>query len=499
MYKIPFLILLALLLGCSTTVMPTPTLIFEPTTRPGTDAPVSTEIPPRTRRPRSTRTPVPTQLYTATETPVPTSPSQADKQATIQARATASPFPTASTVLVQRGSPAIVTAQRDGLTMRVELAQDNFLAGEGGRAIVTLENNGPETLMFTGGADSVSQLVLLDERGHEPAPFPWQHPSMPGMPRLAELKPGSIYTETVLFQIPPHDQIGNHSLVLWADARFSRTSSANGNGPDNLWMPMQAGPLPLYIATPDASQNLHAQLVIDRSGWLLNVTDAQGQPMNPQWGYVETHVYDRQGSESGMGPLPKGVNGTVKQRWQEGAADVNASLALRVWAAVPGHVIATAMQIITGTQDMSRVFQQYKPDTQEFSSLDAAQAALGLPLARMQTLPANAFLENVRAEIYRYNSRQRSVTTQVYRFQNDARIELIQKNDSEKYSNAGWGDARYDAEARQLDVAGETGYLVRSYGWWVLNWKRGDVGFELRTPAEKISEAHLLEFARAVK
>ncbi|MCC7354539.1 MAG: hypothetical protein IT330_12395, partial [Anaerolineae bacterium] len=63
----------------------------------------------------------------------------------VAVRATASPFPTAGPPTVQPGQPARVFAQRGGLSLRLEVTKDTYLAGEGGRAEIALSNDGPET------------------------------------------------------------------------------------------------------------------------------------------------------------------------------------------------------------------------------------------------------------------------------------------------------------------------------------------------------------------
>lgn len=503
--KFFLLVLLAMCLcGCNNIVAlgptPTPTLIFEITPRSGTRETIPTQVPPaKTRRPRPTRTRPSASSNAGTATPVAEPTTYADAEATMRARATASPFPTAPPAQIQNGKPAVVTAQRGGLTMRVEIPQDTLLAGEGARAEITFSNDGPDSLFFSGGPDTLSQIVLLDERGHGPAAFPWQRMSMPGESRFMELKPGDTYTETVLFNLPPRDQIGEHRFDLWGAARFSRVARENGNGPDNLWLQIEAGALPLQIKLPEAADELRAELAMDYTGWFLRVTDAQGNAVNPTWGYMEMRVSNPKGTLSGTGPLKPGADGTWKQRWDADHATPDSSFALRVWAAAPNHTIVTATKIITGSGDVTRVFRDYKPETQEFSSLDAAQNALGVPLARVKNLPAHAMLENVRAEISRYDQQQRIDTHQLFRVDDDTWLELTQFNNTEKYESAGWGQARYETDAQQVDVAGAGGYLIRRLGWWVLNWKRGEVGFELRAPVEKFSETQLLEIARGVE
>lgn len=66
---------------------------------------------------------------------------------------------------------------------------------------------------------------------------------------------------------------------------------------------------------------------------------------------------------------------------------------------------------------------------------------------------------------------------------------------STTYESAGWGLARYDWEALREDVRGQAAYVVQRFGWWYLDWKVGDKGFELRTPTAELSLTDLLALA----
>ena len=96
---------------------------------------------------------------------------EAASQATIVARATASPFPTAGPPTIQTDQQVSATTQRDGLSFQVRLPKDTYLAGESGQAEITLRNDGPETVFVLGGCKHF-WLALLDEQGHEPLPWP---------------------------------------------------------------------------------------------------------------------------------------------------------------------------------------------------------------------------------------------------------------------------------------------------------------------------------------
>ena len=180
-----------------------------PATQASIAGPTATPAPP-------TPAPPPTIVLPdgsfATATPVTPDPVYATQEAAVQAtitaaqatsiaRATISPFPTAGPVTLQIGRPAIAATQRDGLSFEVRLPKDTYLAGEGGLADITLRNDSSETLVFQD-----ARVVLLDEQGHEPDPWPWSSMTFPGrFPRdgLGRLVPGGEVTRTLRFQVPP--------------------------------------------------------------------------------------------------------------------------------------------------------------------------------------------------------------------------------------------------------------------------------------------------------
>jgi hypothetical protein len=88
---------------------------------------------------------------------------------------------------------------------------------------------------------------------------------------------------------------------------------------------------------------------------------------------------------------------------------------------------------------------------------------------------------------------------QSYRLPDDVWLELTQMVTAVQYASAGWGQARYAPEARPVTVGQATGYLVRQFGWWVLDWKEGDVGFELRAPVQAFSLEELLNVATGMR
>ncbi len=451
---------------------PTRTIVYAPTVAPPTPAPTLNVAP---------------DLRTPTMIP----PDMA--QATIAARATAAPFPTANEVAITPGQPARAIARRDGLSFSLELPKDNYLAGEGAQARLMLRNDGAETL-FIGVGHDLAQLILLDEQGHEPPPYPWYSPPRPGVPYLAPLAPGAVITSTMTFHAPPSEPASEHHYVLWAWTQFSRMAPENGNGPDNLWLHLESGPIPLHIAMPAPSQQLSAQLEADRRGWRVKVTDGRGRvPNNPMWGAMEAATYE---SFYG-GPLNENGEGQWSGTWPD-HIEGNETIA-RAWVSAPGYVTAIASVMVPGSRSGKTMFEAQPPPRNIFPSLDAARAAVNLPIAMPKPLPPGAVLDRVEVEDSTYDSNRRTFIWQVYRLAENHWLELTQMNWTEQFESAGWGQARFEAEAQQVTVSGATAYLVKQFDWWILDWKVGEVGFELHAPAQVISREQLLNIAQSVQ
>jgi hypothetical protein len=444
--------------------------------------------------------PVPTEAPAATSTPATPPPAyatqEAARQATIVARATASPFPTAGSATIRTGQPASATTQRDGLSLQVRLPKDTYLAGEGGQAKVTLRNEGPETVFIRGGL-TLFGLALLDERGHGPAPWPWSPMSLPAPPYLRRLEPGQVITETLNFQVPPVEQATGHTYVLWAVTRFSRPSPDRPDGPDNLWLHLETGPIPLQVTPPGPAQRLMAQLQADRDGWHLQVTDDAGDvPSGPLWGQLEATS-----PNAAMGGLPlrDSADGTWSAAWDEHMRRGDGQIIVRAWVAAPGYVTAAITQTVPGEGDARRMFGAESPMRQTFATLAAAQAALDFPLYRPGHLPAGAVLDKVQVETRADRDCRWTDISQIYRLLDGAWLELRQMVTTEHYASAGWGRARYEWEARLVTVGQTTGYVIQRFDWWVLDWKVGDVGFELQAPVSALSLENLLAIATAVQ
>jgi hypothetical protein len=456
-----------------------------------------TEAPPETSLPTSTIV-TPPSAY-ATQTCPERSRRDAARQATIAARATASPFPTAGPSTVQLGEPSVATARRDGLSLEVRLPKDTYLAGEGNRAEVTLRNGSPETVIVQCDREHSSWLVLLDDQGHELAPWPWTPMSGPGWNRCfgKELAPGQVLTDTLTLQIPTAPEGTGQVHALWVETRFSRSSPDTSQWSDNLWLHLAAGPIPLQIVLSSPAQRLVAELQADRKGWHLRVTGADGQsPPGPPWGFQEITSFN----SASAGPLHDSPDGTWSAAWRENEWDDESEICLRTWVAAPGYVTAVVTETVPGTGDARCMpWATEPPPRQTFPSLAAAQAALAYPLYRPGFLPAGAQLEEVRVETMPYEPQGWGDAGQSYRLSDGGRLELSQQATAEPYAGFGWGAARYDPEANVVAVGQATGYAIQRFGWWQLDWKCGDAGLELRAPVEALSLEELVAVAAGVK
>ncbi|MGA9351724.1 MAG: hypothetical protein WBW48_23385, partial [Anaerolineae bacterium] len=479
---------------------PTPTATPAVTAPPPTPTPVpptyTPPIPP-TYTP-APPTGVPTLVPAGTSTPVTPAAAyatqEAARQATVVARATASPFPTAGQATVRTGQPSIAITQRDGLFFQVRLPKDTYLAGEGGQAEAILRNEGPETVFVRGDGENLFLPVLLDEQGHEPIPWPWSLMRLPGIPLLpSRLDPGQVITETLNFQVPLEEQAAGHAHVLWAETHFSRPAPDRPDGWDNLWMHLETGPIPLQVMPPDPSQQLVAELEADRDGWRLRVTDTAGRvPPGPLWGFHEVVSF----GTASTGPLQDSADGTWSGAWGERVSQSDSQISMRAWVAAPGYVTAAITQTMPGAGDVRRWFGAWEPPTrQTFDSLETAQATLDFPLYRPGWLPTGTVLDGVQVETRTSGECRWTNVSQMYRLPDDTWLELIQMVTTDHYASAGWGQARYEPEARPVTVGENTGYAIQRFDWWVLDWRVGGVGFELRAPVPALSLDDLLSIA----
>ena len=457
-------------------------------------------VPVSTGPPAAAPTAVPMPTSTAAVPEGAYATQDADRRASILSRATASPFPTAVPVQVQTGQPSLATARRGGLSLEIRLPSDLYLAGEAGQAAVAVRNDGLEPLFVQSASPGLASLSLLDERGQPPDPWPWVPASFPGWRRTfpVELAPGQVLTDTAGFQVPPGISNGpGPGYLLWAEVRFSRPDPGTPRGPDNLWLPLEAGPIPLRIVQPGPSQHLVATLLADHEGWHLSVTDENGRvPPGPLRGYQEITSY---GSAT-AGPLRHSPGGQWSAAWHENEWDPASEICLRAWVAAPGYVTAVATATVPGTSAARCMALAHElPLRQGFSSIEAAQASLAYPLYRPSFLPAGARLEEVRVETTAHEPRGWGDAVLAYGLADGGWLELSQQATAEPYAGFGWGGARYETEARVVAVGGATGYAVQRAGAWLIDWKCGDFGLELRVPVAALSLDELVAIAAGVE
>jgi hypothetical protein len=240
-----------------------------------------------------------------------------------------------------------------------------------------------------------------------------------------------------------------------------------------------------------------AQLQADRNGWRLQVTDGAGDvPPGPLWGQLEA----ASSNAATARPLRDNADSIWSAAWDEHIRQGDGQIIVRAWVAAPGYVTAAVTQTVSGEGDARYFFGIPGPSTyQIFATLETAQAAVDFPVAHPGSLPAGAELTTVQVETIQYEGGQRTNITQVYRLSGGTWLELTQMVTTERRTSAGWGRARYEWEARSVTVGQSTGYVIQRFGWWVLDWKVGDVGFELQAPVAALSLENLLAIATAVQ
>ena len=313
----------------------------------------------------------------------------AAEQAAVIARATTAPFPTAGPVAIQAGQPSSATARRGGLTLQVRLPKSTYLSGETGWAEVTVSNDCPETL-FVNGGDDLGWTTLLDAQGREPPPWPWAPISVPSVRIYQQaLAPGQSVTGTLVFHV-----VGPApTYAFWTATQFSRPSPANTDGPDNIWLRLEAGPIPLTVLEHATGQQLLADLKVDATGWSLRVTDLSGHvPAGPLTGLLEASAADSSAVSYSSYPLPDNSAGTWSESWTDNHFGIGHTV-VRAWVGAPGYLTAIARQTF-GPGAVSTFFDTaLSPRTQTFDTVPAAQAALGIPLYRLGATPAGASLD----------------------------------------------------------------------------------------------------------
>jgi hypothetical protein len=161
-----------------------------------------------------------------------------------------------------------------------------LVAGATAPATLTLHNSGDEPLWITGDGKVMGWLQLLDERGNAPEPWPWTTVERPSGGYLIPIAPGETISTTLTLQTTPASVAVNHVYALWGATRFAR-GIPGVDGPDNLWLQLEAGPLPLTLVAPQPDQQLSATLVLDRDGYEIQARTSDGRQVDGAWGELE--------------------------------------------------------------------------------------------------------------------------------------------------------------------------------------------------------------------
>ena len=422
---------------------------------------------------------------------------QADYQATIEARATASPFPTALPMTLAQGQPSSARGQREGLILEVHLPKDSYIAGEGGLAELTIRNEGPETVFINGSGDDLASLELLDERGRRPDVWPLSFSRyMSRRPYLQKLAPGDVVSKTLQFQIPPPEQKPSSLLYFWVETRFSRPTLENPEGADNLWLRLEAGPIKLTITPPNSSNYLKVDWQFDRRGWHLSVNSPQGEiPSDRFWGEISV----ASPNSVCTGPLrgEQATPGEWAGAWKDCPLGEGQQVFAGGWIATEGHVTQEFSSILPGEGNAKEILglSASAQKREDLSSVKDAQAAVDFPIFALAPLVSGSTLENVHIEKCCGKDITSTSVEQQVKLPDESWMALTETV-SPAYANAGWGVARYEWEALQADVHGQTSYAIQRFGWWYLDWKIGDITLEMRAPTAELSLTELLRIAR---
>jgi hypothetical protein len=269
-------------------------------------------------------------------------PSPTPTALSIVATASRPALPTRTTVVDQgtataAATPSVSTARQGDLLLELSLDKSTFVAGEGGRGVVTARNVGATPASVFGGCDWASLQVF--DGAERPLPPPWAEIaiSCPGMFRT--IRPGEALGITLWFALPPADgaTVGPYTL----QARTSPTITGPGNVTTN-GTPLVTPPLAVDVTAPTPAQRLRATLLADRAGWRLTVTDQAGRvPPTPHWGFVDAgapHTVTR-------GPLGDAPDGCWAGGWGEAFRDdAGVAIVVHIWLAVPGYVLVAVSQ-----------------------------------------------------------------------------------------------------------------------------------------------------------
>jgi hypothetical protein len=262
--------------------------------------------------------------------------------------------------------------------LEARLAKDDYLAGESGRAEITVRNEGKQPL-FVGGPS----LRLTDEQGKPAPPSYLQYPPAydPPPPGERHIQPRGSFTSTIPFELPPAEQVAGHHYSLSLAADFSRAGLKKDRS-DNISMDLGLGPLPLKVSTPGPGQYLKASLQADAGGYTLTLTNELGRRVvGPAWGASQIsspHVV-------AVGPMPNSPDGTWSGRWDPSLLESGRPLLFQAWVAAPGYVATSISKTVTISEGVE-VLGWVEPGVaneqiQTFHSVEDARAALGdLPL-----------------------------------------------------------------------------------------------------------------------
>lgn len=431
-------------------------------------------------------------------------------QGTIVALATSSPYPTAEPPLVQGAPQPVSVVRRGGLTVQLQLEGSNYLAGENGRATVVMTNTSRDQLYVQGAV-----VQLLDET--DQAALPW--PTVPGTtggwdvgsrpPDFAErmLREGQSITSTLTFQVPAWNTTAGHQhrYRVVASTTLCRTNPQHPDQPDNVWIPLDLAALPIQVGQAPGLKILKLNLEADRAGYRLEATDGEGHKLDsPTWGGMQA-VF---GNGSTGGLLHDSAIGAWSVQWPPDLMPNNRPVMVRAWVGARGYVAAVATVTLPGeggAEDLGWVEGGAAgPQHNTYASLDDAQKNprnASYVIMSPAKLSEGTSLDRVEVDLHGGEQgvyRSVVAATQYYRTAGGRWMLLTQRWGGPPDANEGEDLARHDPAASAVRVGNADGYLLEHKEWLVLDWKAGDVAYELAAPAQEISPATLLDTAASV-
>jgi hypothetical protein len=313
---------------------------------------------------------------------------------------------------------------------------------------------------------------------------------------LQELAPGDVLSKSLQFQIPPPKQKPSSLLYFWVETRFSRPAVDNPQGPDNLWLRLEAGPIKLTIIPPNSSNYLKVDWQFDRRGWHLSIKGPQGElPSDRFWGEISAASPN---SACG-GPLrgEQATPGEWADAWKDCPLEEGKQVFAGGWIATEGHVTQEFSSTLPGEGNAKEMLglSASEPKREDYTSIKRAQAAVDFPIFALAPLLSGSRLENVHIEKCCGKEITSTSVEQQVKLP-DGNWMVLTETSAPPYANGGWGVARYDWEAFQVDVRGQAGYALQRFGWWYLDWKIGDITLEMRAPIAEFSLTDLLTLAR---